>query len=394
MTFISNIGSIINASKNKAPADQLIVVAKDDDNKVHNYFFACDNFWDSRSCYSQIVLGFPKENHEKISYWTNYQDGLIYVYMGTDFAKETVRNDVFYDIKQAHKPFFIGTVSNVSEETDQISVIVSNIGKRFKTQIPDEFRQKYINNQNVRDAFQAICEFLGVYYICPPNVAPENGNQDPDGDKNNPKSKTESEQDTAKQLSKQANDKNQNSNDKNNENENTNTEQENQNTVQNAVRQGYYQIAFDGNGAITFNNTAIESSFNSEESLLSMTDKTYDNFLKEGKEVLKDITKFLNGEAFDEIHPFYLDYNAITVEPKSSSTTNPEKLNSDPDTAKSMKKTQASSKSTSESLATKGAVKSSQESTASRVGISSEQLTYSQTAGQTSVKSPTNIRIK
>lgn len=208
-TFISNFGKIVNKSKYKEPANEFVVVTKKD-NLVHNYFFYCDNFWDSDDCFAQITIGFAKDRHEDVKYWTNYQDELVYIYMGNDVSKKVVENNKYYDIKESQKPFFVGRVAKVTEGDTLMYVKVHNIGERFKMKIPDEFREKYINGQNVRDAFQAICEFLGVYYICPPNVAPKDGSQDPDGDKNNPQKKSQKENANVNQIKQQSQNKQKN----------------------------------------------------------------------------------------------------------------------------------------------------------------------------------------
>jgi len=206
---------------------------------------------------------------------------------------------------------------------------VHNIGGRFKRKIPKEFREQYINNQNVRDAFQAICEFVGVYFICPPQNVQDNSSQTPDGNVNDPETQKNLEDNTKKEIQdksqkntqKNNNQENntQNNNNQNTNNENQNINNENQNNAQ-QISNGYSQISFDANGIITFNGAAIEESPSSEKTLLEIDDKTYDDFLKEGKDIIEDVKKFLNGEIFEEIHGDYLDYNAVTIEPKSSSS--------------------------------------------------------------------------
>lgn len=314
-TFISGFGKIVNNSKNVEPANQFVVVSKKD-NLVHNYFFYCDAYWDSRNCLAEIILKFPKQKHDKVKYWTEYDD-LIYVYMGNDIAKTFKMNQANYKIKKKARPFFVGQIFDVYEKYDQIIVQVHNIGTRFKQKIPNEFRESYINNQNVRDAFQAICEFLGVYYICPPQNAQEDGAQTPDGSVNDPETQKNLENNTKQQIKNQSQNS-QNGTDNGDQSQSgtdeTNNNQENQQQVAN----GYSQISFDANGLITFNGAEIEESPDSEKSLLQIDDKTYDNFLEEGKDIIKDVKKFLNGEIFEEIHPNYLDYNAITIEPKSA----------------------------------------------------------------------------
>ena len=332
MTFIGNLGKIVNNAQNKEAANEFVVMTMKD-NMVHNYFFSCDNFWDSRNCLSKVTIGFAKDNHEQINYWTNYDD-IVYVYMGNQVSKDIKINQINYTIGKKENPFFVGRVYDIYEYSDQMLVQLHNIGERFKQKIPKEFREAYINNQNVRDTFQAICEFIGVKYICPPANIQQTGSQKPDGSVNDPSQKKKAETSTKEDIKSKSDSK---------EDGNSGTEQTTTNTQ--TIDNGYSQINFDANGAITFNGAVIEESMNSEEKLLQITDTTYDDFLKEGKDVIKDVKDFLNGEIFEEIHPFYLDYNAITIQPKSSTTTTPKKVDDDPntpqDTKKSMKKTKA-----------------------------------------------------
>lgn len=342
------IGEIVNEVANKAPANEFVVVTKED-NLVHNYFHACETYWDSNDCLSRIKLKFPKAKEEETKYWINYK-GDIWCYMGNNISLRNVTNIGEYNIEDIESPFFVGTVNMVKESYQEIEIPVNNIGERFKQAIPDQFRQQYINNQNVRDAFQAICEFLGVYYICPPKQENDSGVSDNNPNENDPNDTSKREQNTAKDIknsakktikdSKNQENNNQDNNQDNSNNQNNNENQDNENNDENTdtnnttnsntqmPMQGYDQVNFDANGAITYNNVVIEESPDISETLINMEDTVYDRYVEDETEVFKDVTDFLNGKIFEEIHPNYMDYNAITIEPKASSSSSMSEIDS------------------------------------------------------------------
>ena len=320
-TFIKGkIGEIINEIANTAPANEFVVVTKED-NLVHNYFYACEAYWDANDCLSRIKLKFPKARDEETKYWIGYQ-GEVWCYMGNNIKLRNVERFSEYNIEDLEHPFFVGTTGVIKEYHNEIEVPLNNIGERFKQAIPDKFRQEYINNQNVRDAFQAICEFLGVYYICPPKQENDSGVSDTNPNENDPNDKTQREGQTGQDIKNSAK---KTIDQANQQNDDTS---ENSNAANQPAMQGYDQVNFDANGAITYNNAVIEESPDMSEILPQMEDTVFDRYVDDDTEVFTDVTDFLNGKIFEEIHPNYMDYNAITIEPKASSSSSMSEVDS------------------------------------------------------------------
>lgn len=313
---IQNLG---NASKTTIPSNEFVVITKAD-NLAHNYFHYCEVYWDIGDCLSQAIIRFSKSDHSNTNYWIRYE-GDIWLYMGHDIHKDSKNNQEYYDLDVGEPPFFVGEVYDVQEYAYEFEVKIRSIGFRFKQSIPDDFRQKYINGQNVRDAFQAICEFLGVKYICPPQNIQTNANASPEGTEKDLDQAKKKEEALAKEIAKKASEelnKDKETDDKNqDENQNENQDSNNEST-QDMPQQGYANVSFDANGAITYNSTVIEISPDTTQTLLSMQDDAFSIYVEDDTNVIEDVKDFLNHKIFEEIHPFYLDYGAITITPSST----------------------------------------------------------------------------
>lgn len=311
-----------------------ILIHTEKDNLVHNYFHYFDMYWDAGDCMSSVILKLPKTDKDNTKYWITYTGDVI-IYLGNEINAEQHKSkpegapDTYFDLKTL-KPIFKGEIGQIKEYTKELEIHVDSIGKRFKQKIPEEFRQSYINNQNVRDAFQAICEFLGVKYICPPgNLPPQDNeieNNDPQGDgtENNVEDKKNQESQIALQASQQAS-KNDNESQNNGTNTNNIQNDESQNqlnntTEQNDTQNGYSDISFDANGAIVHNSVAIETSPDMEDTLLALEEHPLDKYLEDTTFVATDVKRFLNGEMFDTVHNGVMNYGSITIEPKSAPT--------------------------------------------------------------------------
>lgn len=317
-----------------------IVIHTEKDNLVHNYFHYFDMYWDAGDCISSAILKLPKTDKDNTKYWINYT-GDVVIYLGnkinTEMYKSTPEsNSETYFTLNTMKPIFKGEIGQIKEYNKELEIHVDSIGKRFKQKIPEEFRQSYINNQNVRDAFVAICQFLGIKYICPPgNLSAQDEqteNIDPQGDgtENNVEDKKTQEQEIANQVSAQIsnNINNSNSNDETTQN-NQSLNQLNESSQQNDVQNGYSDISFDANGAIMHGSVAIETSPDMEDTLLSLENHPLDKYLEDTTFVATDVKRFLNGEMFDTIHNSVMNYGSITIEPQSSSTSEISTVNTD-----------------------------------------------------------------
>lgn len=320
------------------PSNQ-IVVHTEADNLVHNYFHSFNFYWDAGDPLSGVIIKLPKTDTENTKYWITYK-GEVTIYLGNDINhvwkkqenNNVVNNTEYWELK-GMLPIFRGETGIIKEYQKVLEIHIDSIGKRFKQKIPDEFRQSYINNQNVRDAFQAICEFLGVKYICPPGQPKEQDEEqttnDPQGDgtENNVNNKTNQEQQLAqaasdtikKALGNQNTDANNNTGDDQNQNTDSQTALD-ESTQQSEVQNGYSDISFDANGGIVHGSVAIETSPNMEETLLALEEHPLDKYLEDTTYISTDVKKFLNGEMFDTVHNFVLSYDSITIEPKSASS--------------------------------------------------------------------------
>ena len=212
---INNLEDIpANKTEDIEPNNNIVVITADD-NLIHNYFYDLDVSWDSSNCLSTAIIKMPKMDTENTNYWATYQ-GQLTIYIGHNFTFDYVNNNKFSNEQDAAnslskywdnsniKPFFRGEVARIKEFQSEITIYVDSIGRRFQQKIPEEFRQSYIYNQNVRDAFQAICEFLGVQHICPPQTVTDNGETteeaEEDGGKSDADTKVQQEQQISSQV--------------------------------------------------------------------------------------------------------------------------------------------------------------------------------------------------
>ena len=336
---ITDVNLNENLSNQDTNPSNQIVVHTEADNLVHNYFHSFNLYWDAGDPLSGVIIKLPKTDTENTKYWITYK-GEVTIYLGNDInhvwkkqeSNNAVNNTEYWGLK-GMLPIFRGETGIIKEYQKVLEIHIDSIGKRFKQKIPDEFRQAYINNQNVRDAFQAICEFLGIKYICPPGQPKEQDNEqttdDPQGDgtENNVDDKTNQEQQLAQAASdtvkkaqdNQSTDANNNTGDDQNQNTDSQTAL-NEDTQQSEVQNGYSDISFDANGGIVHGSVAIETSPNMEETLLALEEHPLDKYLEDTTYVSTDVKKFLNGEMFDTVHNFVLNYDSITIEPKSSAS--------------------------------------------------------------------------
>lgn len=341
-TNIENLNETVNQlNQDKKPANNIIVLAKRD-NVTHNYFHYFELYWDARDCLSSIIIRMPKTDADNTKYWINYT-GDIVLYMGdkdpdqqtttNENNKQTVTN--YWDL-QGMKPIFQGEVTRIKETKNELELHVDSIGVRFKQKIPEEFRQVYINGQNVRDAFQAICEFLGVKYICPPPQLTSEVTTD--GTENNVDQQTQQAQqmaatvaNTVQQMTNQSNTETANQDTNNTNGNQNNTVTDNPEVV--ATLNGYTDVCFDANGAIVHNSQVMETGVDITNTLLNLEEHPLDKYLpeeeyEEGQSylndeksfVVRDIHKLLNGDFFDTVHNNVMNYGAITVEPASTTT--------------------------------------------------------------------------
>ena len=59
---------------------------------------------------------------------------------------------------------FIGKVYRAKQIGQSITLYIEDLGWKFLQKVPDDFRKKYIAGQTLDNAFQAICEFMGIEF--------------------------------------------------------------------------------------------------------------------------------------------------------------------------------------------------------------------------------------
>ena len=342
ITKLDDINTANNQDDKQEPMNNIVVITSDD-NLIHNYFYGLDVSWDASNCLSSAIIKMPKMDAENVNYWATYQ-GQLTIYIGHDFVFDHVNSNSYGTEQDAANaltkywdnsdilPLFKGEISRIKERENDITVYVDSIGRRFQQKIPDEFRQAYIYNQNVRDAFQAICEFLGVKYICPPKTVVDNSETQQAAD--NPQTpsdtdtKLQQEQNIANTVAnKTANEVN-NSNDDENNNNNDNTENLTNNQEIDMPQNGYSNINFDANGAIVYNSKMIETSPDMVQTLLAMEENPLEKYVDDETGIIEDVQALLKGYMFDELHNKVMNYNSVTIPPKASSTSTTEPVNS------------------------------------------------------------------
>lgn len=347
---LDDLAKAVNQQDLKEPINNITVITTED-NLIHNYFTSMDVSWDASNCLSSAIIKAPKMNTENTNYWTTYT-GQLTIYAGYNFTFDYVNSNSYSTEKDAANsltkywdnsnitPFFKGEISRVKEKENDIVIYVDSIGRRFQQKIPDEFRQAFIYNQNVRDAFQAICEFLGVVYICPPKTVTDNGETEEengevttDGTENNVGTQQNKEQQIKQIAQNKVNQANSSSSpssssdtSSNTENQDSSTDTEDTSLTNNeeidTPQNGYGDINFDANGAITHGSTVIETSPDMAETLIAMEENPLEKYLEDETGIVEKVQKFLDGEMFDELHNKVMDYGAITIEPKSTTSTN------------------------------------------------------------------------
>lgn len=345
ITKLDDINTANNQDDKQEPMNNIVVITSDD-NLIHNYFYGLDISWDASNCLSSAIIKMPKMDAENVNYWATYQ-GQLTIYIGHDFVFDHVNSNSYGTEQDAANaltkywdnsdilPLFKGEISRIKERENDITVYVDSIGRRFQQKIPDEFRQAYIYNQNVRDAFQAICEFLGVKYICPPKTVVDNSETQQAAD--NPQTpsdtdaKLQQEQNIANTVAnKTANEVNNSNNDENNNNNNNNDNTENLTNNQeiDMPQNGYSNINFDANGAIVYNSKMIETSPDMVQTLLAMEENPLEKYVDDETGIIEDVQALLKGYMFDELHNKVMNYNSVTIPPKASSTSTTEPVNS------------------------------------------------------------------
>ena len=80
----------------------------------------------------------------------------------TKEAPQIFTDDATINSNAPYNYSFIGRVSQVKQRGKIIIITLQDLGWKFLQKVPKDFRDNYIANATLDDAFQAICEFLNV----------------------------------------------------------------------------------------------------------------------------------------------------------------------------------------------------------------------------------------
>ena len=120
---------------------------------VMPYSPSIDKYW---STYSDTVIIHANLNSRQKKPTTTFQTATSEIISKkTDDNKIRLQNDEY-------NYSFIGKVHKVKQIGKEFVVYLEDLGWKFLQKVPAEFRKTYISGQKLDDAFQAICEFMGI----------------------------------------------------------------------------------------------------------------------------------------------------------------------------------------------------------------------------------------
>lgn len=142
-----------------------------DDNLNHPYFslieISKDNFY-------PIGIGKLEAPYTPYisDYWIKYSGVVVISFNIADLKQQNTNSLKFLESNDIKKRIvndeynysFICKVSRFKQEGNKFIIYLEDLGWKFLQKVPPEFRKTYIAGQYLDDAFQAICEFLGVQF--------------------------------------------------------------------------------------------------------------------------------------------------------------------------------------------------------------------------------------
>lgn len=164
-TFIQQVNGL---SVDRQVIAQIITLK---DNLTHPYFSSIDLSRDNSS-----PLGIAKfhavYDRQIMDYWTKYDDVVVISFNIGDVDRENTNSLNFSELNglngriqnDEYNYSFICKVSRLKQKGKEIIIFLEDLGWKFLQKVPNEFRQTYIANQYLDDAFQAMCEFLDVHF--------------------------------------------------------------------------------------------------------------------------------------------------------------------------------------------------------------------------------------
>lgn len=204
MTDVSGDSLIqgLNESGYNFKSDILVVTM--DDNLKHPYFTNIEVNRDNVTPAGSCILTAPKEK-ELAQYWVNYFGTVIVSFKMQNIDQTNTNTEDYFNnvlvpaytkyqdkiekkareealkagkkykekerkqlkqrlINNYYNFSFIGKISRIKEQGKNFIIYLNDIGWKFMQKVPKEFRNTYVAGQALDDAFQAMCEFMGVEF--------------------------------------------------------------------------------------------------------------------------------------------------------------------------------------------------------------------------------------
>lgn len=141
------------------------------DNLSHPYFSSISISKDNYSPVGVAVLEAPYTPHIS-NYWIKYNDIVIISFNMMDLNQQNTNSLNFLEFNNIKKRLvnneynysFICKVSRFKQKGQKFIIYFEDLGWKFMQKVPKQFRDHYIAGQYLDDAFQAICELLGVQF--------------------------------------------------------------------------------------------------------------------------------------------------------------------------------------------------------------------------------------
>ncbi|MBR3208655.1 MAG: hypothetical protein IKF82_00145 [Bacilli bacterium] len=141
------------------------------DNLTHPYFSLIDISKNNFYPIGIAVMEMPYDI-QILNYWRKYTKEVVISFNITDYQRFNTNSPSYIEehelknkiINKQYNYSFIGKVSRLKHKGNKIIIYFADLGWKFLQKVPKEFRTTYIANQSLDDAFQAMCEFLGVQF--------------------------------------------------------------------------------------------------------------------------------------------------------------------------------------------------------------------------------------
>lgn len=165
----ANLVKSLNKNGKNVQVDIQVITLSD--NLTHPYFSSIDI---SKNNYSPVGIAkmeAPYTPHIS-NYWIKYSGVVVVSFNMMDLQQKNTNSLNFLEsnklkqriVNDEYNYSFICKVSRFKQQGRKLVIYFEDIGWKFMQKVPKEFRDQYISGQYLDDAFQAICEFLGVEF--------------------------------------------------------------------------------------------------------------------------------------------------------------------------------------------------------------------------------------